>query len=120
MIPAWEREAACRDADQTIFFWDGLDEPLYPRPEAKAFCNRCEVRRECLQSALDFPDTVGVWGGTSTYQRKSLKRRRSRSSCPVCGSRSIAVIPQQDGQDELCLGCGLSWKAPVTDRSENG
>ena len=41
--------------------------------EARETCARCEVKRECLEFALEHPDLVGVWGGTGTKERSVMR-----------------------------------------------
>lgn len=107
---AWMRHGACRTAPVEIFYWPtlpgdiDLDEPDYPDPAALAYCSRCQVAATCLDWALDNGE-VGVWGGTSTFQRRALKRRLHRTRCPTCTSEEIV----QEGDHEICLACGVSW-----------
>lgn len=73
---SWMDRAACTGLDTELWFTDS------PRAVAAArtICDRCPVRRECLQSALDTPDTFGVWGGKTKYQRTRMaKVPRQRS-----------------------------------------
>jgi len=71
--PHWMIEAACRDADVNLFF---------PSPgnqsnrEAVAYCQRCPVKAECLDYALQFPhrDLPGIWGGLNENQRNALRK----------------------------------------------
>lgn len=70
--PAWHAEAACRG--------DGV-ERFVPRfgigqRRAQATCSECEARSECLAFALERPELVGVWGGTTANERKRLRERR--------------------------------------------
>ncbi|MFD7711633.1 WhiB family transcriptional regulator [Streptomyces sp. NPDC059785] len=72
----WREYARCRDTDPDLFFPVGTTGPaLLQIEEAKAVCRRCRVREECLRWALDTGQTIGVWGGTSEGERRSLKRR---------------------------------------------
>lgn len=102
----WQELAACRNADDSIFitFGDRDDDPWYPSDEALAFCNICPVRVVCLDWALVHKE-LGTWGGTSEYQRRQLRRTRSRSTCPSCGSHDITT----EDQYEICLSCAVSW-----------
>jgi WhiB family redox-sensing transcriptional regulator len=45
---------------------------------AKALCDRCPVRPECLEFALADVDAFrfGVWGGTSSRDRRRIGRNR--------------------------------------------
>lgn len=102
----WMERGACRGADFTIFFTgdDVYEEAPYPSPEAEAYCNICPVRADCLAWALEHHEE-GVWGGTTTYQRRQLGRKQERTVCPGCSSDALVV----EGQAELCLACGVSW-----------
>ncbi len=103
----WQLKAACRETSVDIFITLGDDiddEPAYPSPQAMWFCNQCSVRAECLEYALASME-YGIWGGTTTYQRRQLRRSRSRLSCPGCGGHDIV----QEHMHELCLLCGVSW-----------
>ena len=45
--------------------------------EAKALCFMCPVKSLCLRTALGYTDeweTVGVWGATTTAERRLLKK----------------------------------------------
>jgi WhiB family redox-sensing transcriptional regulator len=43
--------------------------------EARRICGECPVREECLDHALQW-ETEGFWGGTSSRQRRDLRRER--------------------------------------------
>ena len=42
--------------------------------EAKAICNECVVKIDCLEYAIITNQDSGVWGGTTEEERKSLRR----------------------------------------------
>jgi Transcription factor WhiB. len=42
--------------------------------EAKAICNECVVKIDCLEYAIRTNQDCGVWGGTTEEERKSLRR----------------------------------------------
>ena len=46
---------------------------------AKAACERCPIRAECLEYALvaNVPD--GIWGGTTPHERREIGRRLRKS-----------------------------------------
>ncbi|WP_025273766.1 WhiB family transcriptional regulator [Haloglycomyces albus] len=74
----WRHEAVCRDEDPELFFPIGDTGPALVQVEkAKAVCNRCPVREQCLQWALASGQDAGVWGGLSEVERRELKRRSS-------------------------------------------
>jgi WhiB family redox-sensing transcriptional regulator len=108
-------DRGCRDQPRELFFPvtinargeldEDAPEPPYPPPEAKALCDRCPVRPECLRWALDHDEVYGVWAGTTGYERSLMKRPRTRRSCLSCGSTDVVV----ENRHEVCLACGISW-----------
>jgi WhiB family redox-sensing transcriptional regulator len=75
--PAWHRHAACRGADPELFVpGRGSGRPA----EALSYCERCPVRTQCLSSALEPGEhlTAGVWGGTTSLDRRKLRRQEQR------------------------------------------
>lgn len=88
---SWRENAACREADTSAFFIGPGKSP----DAALAVCNRCEVRDECLEFALDNEENYGIWGGLNADQRKKLRRRRNNEKPPPgpSGSRADAAPP---------------------------
>lgn len=69
----WRVFALCAQTDSELFF------PVKGQPgkEAKALCQRCDVRAECLADALALPvnqDRWGVRGGLSATERQQARR----------------------------------------------
>lgn len=76
----WRHRAACLTEDPELFFPIGNSGPALAQGEqAKAVCQRCEVRDVCLKWALETGQDAGVWGGMSEEERRSLKRRTARA-----------------------------------------
>jgi WhiB family redox-sensing transcriptional regulator len=76
----WRQRAACRDMDADLFFPVGSTGPALARAErAIGVCRTCPVAPSCLEWALAIGE-VGVWGGTTDDERKTLKRRRQRAA----------------------------------------
>jgi WhiB family redox-sensing transcriptional regulator len=72
----WWRSAACRDADPELFFPVTQYGPGAGETErAKAVCEACPVRRECLLYALTTGQAHGVWGGLTESERQPLLAR---------------------------------------------
>jgi len=70
---SWQGQALCRDENPELFFPPGSAD------ETKARCiAECPVREQCLEFALD-QNMVGIWGGTSTKERRRIKAERRRS-----------------------------------------
>ena len=71
-LEACQRDAACAGMDSNIFF----AEKGQRLDEAKAVCADCPVKRECLECAIRNRERVGVWGGLTPKQRRSVIKMR--------------------------------------------
>ena len=68
---AWRADAACKGEEVAAFFpGRGQNGNV---AAAKAVCNGCNVRQECLTEALSDPTISGIWGGTSHRQRRNMR-----------------------------------------------
>jgi WhiB family redox-sensing transcriptional regulator len=69
----WQERGRCRtdDVDPSIFF-PGEGERAVVN-QARKICFRCPVRVACLQFAVDHGE-VGIWGGTTDYERRNMRR----------------------------------------------
>ena len=108
---AWRAGAACFGETTDLFFRVRVrmpDKAEEPDPDAKAICDRCQVRPECLNAAF-VGNEDGTWGGTSFWQRQQLKRRYRRAMCPVC--RETGGVLLELGEAQACLACAVSWRA---------
>ena len=74
--PAWHQHGACRGADPNLFFPERGESVK----EAKAVCERCPVRAECLDYAMENHEVVGIWGGLSARERRQLSRTRREAA----------------------------------------
>ena len=68
---AWTSRSACSSSDPDELFVTGA-----AQNRAKAVCQGCPVRTECLSDALDNRVEFGVWGGMTERERRALLRRR--------------------------------------------
>ena len=68
---SWQEEALCAQVDPELFFADKGDWSKTVR--AKIVCRKCPVREACLAYALEHNMNHGVWGGTTSEQRKRLR-----------------------------------------------
>jgi WhiB family transcriptional regulator, redox-sensing transcriptional regulator len=66
----WQERALCAQTDPEAFF----PEKGGSTREAKKVCLTCDVRTECLESALMNDERFGIWGGLSERERRRLKR----------------------------------------------
>lgn len=84
--PEWHRRAACKDAGpsaqlrvEVMVGARKIDDTYGIRPDfAKRYCQRCDVVRECLETALANPGLRGVWGGMTDAERDRERDRRTR------------------------------------------
>jgi WhiB family redox-sensing transcriptional regulator len=67
----WHNLAACKGETEAFFSYN--EERV---AHARAICEDCPVRRECLQMALADSNLYGVWGGTTQAERRRFRRRR--------------------------------------------
>jgi len=68
--PTWTEQAGCRGEDPDLFF----PSVGASSTRARTICSTCRVRPECLAFALADSELTGVWGGTTTQERKKLRR----------------------------------------------
>ena len=75
---------ATSKADPDIFFMDDKDEPNYDATKTRlalAICGQCPIQKQCLQFAIK-EEMEGVWGGTTTKERKSIIFRVEKNYVP--------------------------------------
>lgn len=78
----WHDRAACRGQDTELWFSIDADD----REAAKAICNRCPVRLDCLDEALDEERgqskeyRAGIRGGMNAEERILERRRRNEAA----------------------------------------
>jgi WhiB family transcriptional regulator, redox-sensing transcriptional regulator len=76
----WRAQGACVSADPDLFFPISITRASGAQISwAKSYCARCEVCSQCLNWAMDHPDTQGIWGGLTDNERRNLRRARNRS-----------------------------------------
>jgi len=74
---SWRSTALCRDTDPELFFPVGTTgQALVQIEAAKAVCNQCHARVECLEFALATNQDSGIWGGTSEEERRKIRRQQ--------------------------------------------
>lgn len=77
----WQDVSACKGMDPTTFFGPEHPETVKEKRDreeaAKAVCETCPVKRECLEYALEAREGYGIWGGLTELERKALLRRRA-------------------------------------------
>ena len=73
---AWQVRAACRGPQSSVFFppapFERKEDKVARELRAKAICEQCAVRQQCLQYALRIREPHGIWGGLNEAERKQL------------------------------------------------
>lgn len=72
----WQRDALCAEPAYRHPGWF-FPERGAPVDDARAVCERCLVRVECLDFALRTKIKHGIWGGLSERERRRLRRDQS-------------------------------------------
>jgi WhiB family transcriptional regulator, redox-sensing transcriptional regulator len=73
---SWRQRANCLGVAPDLFF----PERGQSCAEAKAICQSCAVRTECLEYALATAQKFGIWGGLSERERRRIRRQRNRAA----------------------------------------
>jgi WhiB family redox-sensing transcriptional regulator len=72
----WRTRAECRGPQARAFFPPGKgerrDEKRHREDDAKAICEACVVREDCLSYALSIREPHGIWGGTTEHERRAM------------------------------------------------
>jgi WhiB family redox-sensing transcriptional regulator len=69
-----EADLPCRSADPELYFAESPSDVEI----AKAMCQGCPVRAECLAGALERREPWGVWGGELFLSGAVIPRKRPR------------------------------------------
>jgi WhiB family redox-sensing transcriptional regulator len=72
--PDWHRRAACRGEDVAAFT---VDVGRQYDDGTRRLCAGCQVRRECLKTALADDSLQGMWAGTTPVERRQMRRGRA-------------------------------------------
>jgi WhiB family redox-sensing transcriptional regulator len=102
---AWQERALCAQVDSEIFFPEPGDSAGAAR-SAKKICARCEVRKPCLQWALERDERYGIYGGFSERERQRIRRGEL---APVV-VLPIPEIPRSRERYKVrrhCVSCGM-------------
>ena len=70
----WREEAACSGLDTRLFF-PATEDDQVQLTVARQVCAMCPVQEACLAYAIESRQTVGIWGGATTRERRRLRRR---------------------------------------------
>lgn len=98
--------------------------PELPEVEAelrsRAVCNKCPVKWECAQTALENREAWGIWGGMEEFRMRralgldSYENNRVYTHnllCPFCGSDDLDIAKKKGarGYPIRCNYCDMGW-----------
>lgn len=112
---SWKRRGKCRTSKIATDMFFTPDEDDDKRQERSLIhvvapvCGECPVSGNCLDWAMKMNEQ-GIWGGTTTEERRTLKRFRERARCLRCHAGKGFIHQLEDAQ--VCMKCGLSWLTP--------
>lgn len=66
----------CSEADPDGFFPEQGE--YHISRLAKRICQSCPYQKECLDWALEKEEELGIWGGSSEYERKQIRNGKLR------------------------------------------
>jgi hypothetical protein len=71
----WMKDAACKGNTEANWFPEhGITKEV---KLARTICSQCAVKEECLNYAVQQPELLGIWGGTSHRQRRNIRMGRA-------------------------------------------
>jgi len=104
----WRKEAKCKGMPLEIFFVGSRINQERVLPQAKAACDSCPVKSECLEDAIVTKTTNGVRAGLTGAERRVLIRAREslipKKARPDHGTRSGYFWELKNGM-EPCFEC---------------
>ena len=89
--PDWMSAAACMGEPLEIFYPDTESDADL----AKAICEVCPVRIDCLDYALaNFRGATdsGVWGGTTERERAAIRRRIAKAKALEKAATPVTIV----------------------------
>lgn len=86
----WRSQAACRDTNPDLFF--PSENSTRQTKAAKAICQGCFCRVQCLEYAIS-TDSEGIWGGSTYDERVIIADILSSSGVPL-GKTSPELEPE--------------------------
>jgi WhiB family redox-sensing transcriptional regulator len=82
-VESWMAKGSCADSsDPDAWFPQAGGHPARTR-RARRICGSCPVREACLRYAMQQPPArrvVGIWGGLTAEDRKTLRNRKRHSA----------------------------------------
>ena len=78
---SWQLKGLCRGNHSYLFFPPSTVERKEERErreqKAKAICQVCPVKEDCLEFALEIREPYGIWGAMTETERRQVLARRA-------------------------------------------
>lgn len=84
----WMSRSACSGLNPDLFFSEEPEDEA----TAKALCEGCPVRMDCLEFAFRKGIEHGIFGGLKDTERRSMLKRRGRAAVNELLSRRTVVV----------------------------
>jgi hypothetical protein len=76
-------------------------------PQVADLCGKCPVRADCLTYAINTVGLVGVWAGTTTFDRIKLRRDNPRNRCGT----NNGYQRHRSRKEQACEACLAAHRA---------
>ena len=78
-VTDWRTAGACVTSDPDLFFPVSVGTASAKQvSRALRICERCQVKEQCLDFAMQTGEADGIWGGTTPEERVKALRARNR------------------------------------------
>lgn len=91
--PEWRDSALCREGINVDFF--PFSEDITAIRRVKEVCAVCPVAEDCLTYAMQTRQSEGVWGGLTSSERVSLRRKWAGHT------RNLSELKAEDGSSRV-------------------
>jgi len=75
--PGFDGTQICAQTDPELFFPDESKNPRLAINLARKLCGSCSFKEPCLEYAVNYPELVGIWAGTTQRQRQDIRAAKN-------------------------------------------
>lgn len=76
--PFFDGSQVCAQVDPELFFPDNHKEARARMKVVRPLCDSCQFKISCLEYALKHEDLYGIWGGTTDWDRRAMRKMKHR------------------------------------------
>jgi hypothetical protein len=114
--PDWRALGACRQHDEPdLWFASGSSADGI---EARSICGGCPVVQACGQWALDNREPVGVWGGMTEAERRTILRRRGIRLLDTQEPKPAKPRPKRKSPEPAVCGTDSGYRKHVREKTK--